>query len=769
MIKKGVTLLILSLTLLGICAVSYLYTPHESEEPVFVETQSGEITFSHPSGIYTETIEVEITCPGAERIFYTVTGELPTEKSRRYKMAVELRAKEADSCTSITARGLYPDGSWSEPAIATYYVGKNADQRFDTPVVFLTCDPDKLFGYENGILVEGKLRDDFKKYNPGAEVISISPAGFNLRGSISEREVHFEMLDPSGTSVISQDLGVRPFGAYSRARKLKSIKLLPRYDYDAEQNKLAYTFFGTDYSNDGLNRLVVEYKRMVMHNSGNDNGVLMMKNALHQQLAGDAGFPDYTRCVPISVYINGDYYGFMWMNDTYCSEYFEDRYGAYLGVFEEVSGPERSKPDKRFYMEDMPAYAYDDFNFMYEKFSNLDLTVEENYAALCKVVDVENYLFYYAVNVAINNNDWPSNNHKAYRYYRSSDEEYKEGTVFDGRWRFLIHDVDNVLNADGNILNTYLLSKTASRRSPLFQKLMERADCRDYYITKCMELVNGAFSESNWVARIDEIHASRLNELTYYIENAERNATNFGNVDSTIKTMKSNASRRLSRMVIELKSAFKGVVSGSTYQLDIADSDNVFYTIGTYECESYSGKQLVEYGLSVVPTVAVGYRFDHWLVNGEAVYDEVLTVAPAKKDETITVSCVVEPVDDMPLLLTEISSEGSENDYMVLYNPNDYDVSTVGYMLSDLEENPKRFVLPARTVKAGETLKIYCDNNTDFESFHQIFAPFNLKVGETVYVSRGDELLQSVYIPDLRNTSTYVLNMTDGEFYEEAG
>ena len=155
--------------------------------------------------------------------------------------------------------------------------------------------------------------------------------------------------------------------------------------------------------------------------------------------------------------------------------------------------------------------------------------------------------------------------------------------------------------------------------------------------------------------------------------------------------------------------------------------------------------------------------------DGETVLDEILTIEPHEKNASVKVSCVVTPIDEMPLLLTEISSEGSENDYMLLYNPNDHAISTVGYMLSDIEENPKRFVLPARTVEAGETLKIYCDNNTDFDSFHQIFAPFNLKVGETVYFSRGDELLQSVFIPDLRNTSTYVLNLTDGEFYEEAG
>ena len=43
--------------------------------------------------------------------------------------------------------------------------------------------------------------------------------------------------------------------------------------------------------------------------------------------------------------------------------------------------------------------------------------------------------------IYINNQDWPNNNQKLYAYF-PKDGAYEEGTVRDGRWRWLPHDMD---------------------------------------------------------------------------------------------------------------------------------------------------------------------------------------------------------------------------------------------------------------------------------------------------------------------------------------
>ncbi len=723
---------------------------------------SDEIVFSPAPGFYDESISVSLSCEreGAA-IYYTTNGADPDEYSIRYVREIEKKAIGPSYCFCVKARVLFPSGEWSKTSTATYFIGKDARERFDLPVVFLSGDPAGLFGYENGILVAGKLRDDFQKFNPEENAISISPAGYNLRGMKSEREVTFQLYAPDGTFLLSQQLGIRPFGAYSRARKLKSLKLFPRYSYD-EVNEVDYPFFGPDYSSDGQNRLITAYRRLVLHSSGNDNGNGMIKNAFFQRLARDAGFPDTTLCTPVSVYVNAEYYGFMWIMDSYSDEYFKDHFGEFPGRFEVVSGPENKKPDARYESDTLPQYAYDDYNNMYQRYYRADLTDDETYAALCRELDVENYLFYYAVNCAINNNDWPYNNHKAFRYYRAAGEEYVEGTVFDGRWRFLIHDVDNTLAANGDILNVYLLNEKASRFSRLFTGLMEREDCRTFFIEKCLEIVNGAFSEEHQLAVLDELVALRDKELSFHLENSPYNATTRENVDLTIRTMAENAKKRLTFMIRDLNAAFS--VGKNGYQVNVEPCGHASFLVGDYACDSFSGTYIVGFGFTVRPVVEVGYRFEHWLVNGRKVTDEVLKTDGNAGN--LTVSAVVSKVEEMPLILLEISSAGSENDYVVLFNPNDHEVSTLGYMLSDREDRPGRLTLPSRKVGAGETLKIYGNNNIDFASLRQIVAPFNLKKGETLLFSYRGELLERVLIPDLAQGNLYRKNLKNGQFYE---
>ena len=53
------------------------------------------------------------------------------------------------------------------------------------------------------------------------------------------------------------------------------------------------------------------------------------------------------------------------------------------------------------------------------------MTDDAVYKKLCEVIDVENYISYYALQIFIGNEDWPHNNYKVYRYYAA------EGRITD--------------------------------------------------------------------------------------------------------------------------------------------------------------------------------------------------------------------------------------------------------------------------------------------------------------------------------------------------
>ena len=738
-----------------------------------------EIAFATTPGFYTEDVSVFLS--GAEdcEVYYSIGGivpESPVVKGtiRRYspETGISLRAYDGQiKYYSLTARAYYPaEDAWGDPVCSTYVVGEGADTRFTTMAVFITCDPDKLFGYEEGILVLGKTRDDWLADNPGVKPIPISPAGYNLRGWASERQVNVEFFDTEGNQVINQSVGVRPSGAYSRSAVLKSLKLFARKDYEEVNYRFDYPFYGDLYTLDGTGRLRLDFKRVLLRSTGNDLGGSQIKDELNQTAAAMAGFPMTQSVRPCSVYLNGEYYGSMWMHDIVSDDFFVENYGEYPGIMGIVSGPEMSKPDERYEIDSIEEdqFMYDDWNNMYNKYKAADMTDEAVYEEFCRIFDVDDYLFYYAINTYLNNNDWPYNNHKAYRYYAAEGEEYQEGTVFDGRWRFIIHDIDNTRGASGNLLVGDLLSKTADRRSELFQALMKRQDCVDTFIQYMIELMNGAFSYENYCNLIDTMHESRKAEAIMYTTTSRFAAGSIEGIEARLDSLRSFAKDRPKYLIRgDLRAAFR--TSGKTYTIHIDAPENAYIMAGHWKIDKeFTGTYIVEYGEDFEIFPAVGYEFSHWIVNGETiVYDRVLSLDYEDTvDKAITVTpVVVRKTEDLHLTVYEYSAAGS-NDYLVLYNPYDVAISTKGYQLSDSTEKLGKYTLPNKMIQPGESMTVYCKNFVGRETLHQMSMPFSIKTGETVYLSYEYEILETISIIDLHDGYVCRRNLSDHKFYE---
>ena len=737
-----------------------------------------QIRFITEPGFYTEDTVVFLDVPEGCEVYYSLGGKVPESTTlkgaiRRYSKENGIRLRAYDGQIkyySLTARAYYPGtDTWDDPVCSTYVVGAGADSRFTTLAVFVTCDPDKLFGYEEGILVLGKTRDDWLAANPGEKPIAISPANYNLRGWASERQVNVEFFDTEGNQVINQSVGIRPYGAYSRAVALKSLKLFARKDYEGINYRFDYPIYGDLYTLDGTGRLRLDFKRVLLRSTGSDVYGAQIRDELNQTAAAMTGFPVTQAVRPCSVYLNGEYYGCMWMHDVICDDFFIENYGEYPGIMGVVSGPEMDKPDKRYEIDSIEEdqFMYDDYNAMYNKYKKAKMTDDAVYEEFCRVVDVENYLFFYAINVYLNNSDWPYNNHKAYRYYAAEGEEYQPGTVFDGRWRFIVHDMDGTFGTYGNLLNSHLLSKTADRRSELFQALMKRQECKDLFIEYLMEVMNGAFSPENYTRLIDEMHAARKAEATLYNATSRFSTNSIENIEKKLEEFYSFAEKRPKALLGDLRQAFK--ISGKTYKISIDAPENAYIMTGNWKIDkAFEGTYVAEYGEDFEIFPAVGYEFSHWIVNGETIVnDRVLSLDfEDAVDKKITVTpVVVRQTENLYLTLYEYSADGSQ-DYVVLYNPYNVPLSTKGYQLSDSAKKPGRYALANKIVQPGEFLTVYCDNYVGRETLHQMCMPFGLSTGESLYLSYENEILESISIINLHDGYVCRRNLTDRKFYE---
>lgn len=144
-------------------------------------------------------------------------GSEPSKEKSLYTNAIKLTASDETKLYVIKAKAFYDDGTKSDTVIHSYFIGKNVKSRFDTLVFSITSDPYNLYDNEHGILVEGKLRQDYVAKHPTAKLAPESPANYNIRGKESEREACLEVFEPDGTKVIGQQTGIRVYGGASRA------------------------------------------------------------------------------------------------------------------------------------------------------------------------------------------------------------------------------------------------------------------------------------------------------------------------------------------------------------------------------------------------------------------------------------------------------------------------------------------------------------------------------------------------------------------------
>lgn len=738
------------------------------------------------SGFFAENTQIEINFSGNSgrpAVYYTTDGTLPSkENGVLFDEPVTLVASDKEEIYTYRFKAYYADGTETDVITRTYFTGKNIHYRYQTMVLHLTGDPDGLFGYDNGIFVPGRLFDEFVEANPGVHFGGGVDANFNLKGPEYEREVFVQLFDQFGNSLVENNGGVRIHGNATRMKNQKSFKLYARSEYSAE-NEFEYALF-PELKNEDTNVVATQHKRLLVRNAGTDNGFAYMRSELVGALAADAGFPDVMYAEPVCVYINGEYQGIYWIENTFDRQYFENRYGEYEGEFVVVGGRDNLKEPDEGAEELVTQQELDciaEYNALYNKFSAMDLTNEQNFLELCSYIDIYNYLEYSAIQNYIANFDWPTNNVKVYRYISPTDE-YKEHTVFDGRYRFLLFDGDygfglrTIYDAVGIYWYEPTLERILSDDSPLFRALMEREDCRQYFVNYTCDLINDAMSGKKVSALTDEMHASRYIELYHMLEETDLMAEFLWTwehesnlcidfVEEEIAEIKEFAMKRPATVYEDIKKQFS---YEQIYQLtvthEVQGGGIKVNSIVTDE-KIFTGTYLGEIPVTVEACLPANVELDYWLVNGEVRHEEKLLLDNTDtQNGSIDVKMITKAAEQPVLQLYKIRSEGN-NDYVEIINCSEGEISTRGYFLSDNDEL-LQYSLPKVTLQPDESIRIYGKNCMDVESLGAFCMSFNLSGGECLSLSREKEVVDSVEIPKMADTSIYVKDFLTGKFYE---
>ena len=741
------------------------------------DSANGKVVISLNSGFYDENQKIKLSIPKGMKVLYTDNCMEPNwENAVEYTKPISIVAQDEEQVYVYRFKVYDKENQEVDNIIRTYFVGKNVNNRYTTNILHLTGDPEDLFGYETGIFAKGKYFDEFDKLYPDVHYGEGVEANFTQRGAEWERTVYAEFFTADGEKILAQNCGIRIQGMKTRMKTQKSFRLYARKEYDVS-NEFDFPFFA-DLVSEVDGTVAQEHKRLVLHNSGNDNGFAYIRTQLVGALANDAGFPDTLHATPVCVYINGQYYGFYWLQNSFDKGYFENRYGAYSGEFVVVEGSDDWKTDS----DDAEVQPYvDEYNQMYQEYSQKDLTDDAVYQELCEKLDVENYLQYFAIENYVGNMDWPGNNVKAYRYVAVQDEELSEAP-FDGKYRHLLFDTDYafcllaVNETLGVMPQMHTLDGLLGEKAPLFAALMKRQDCRDYFVNYTCDLMNSVMTVDYVNSVLSDMHAERYQELSKTIQDEFLMTEEFWNWENTPVSEESVLrsygmipwfAEHRPKGVLENFAKTYGWTEDDQYTLNVHKDgvSNVQINSLVWKDADFAGTYIGCVEVTVSPLIAPNEVFEGWLVNEQPVYEEQLTILSKDiVDGNVNVVLLTRTAEEVKLQINAIRAKGTQ-DFIEIRNLSDQSISTKGYYLSD-DADWNKYPLPEIILGPQEVVRFYGKDCTDMEGLGEFSLNFNVKQQENIILSYKGELLETIQVPDLSKGGTYCRVGLGDEFEE---
>ncbi len=521
--------------------------------------QASRVTVSQESPFCGGDLVLELSSKSEDPIFYTLDGSIPTLESMVYEGPVILEASDQVQSCALRACTYDEDRDvWGELFTHTWFYAKDRktiEDRFSTYIVCLVSDPYDLYDYEHGIMVEGKIRDEYRASEEYVSGKLTQPANFTQEGRDWERDVYVEILSPDGERLISQNAGLRIFGHASRQYYYKSFKMYARGEYG--EDSFAYPLFADNFPGE-KGRVQDSYERLVVRAHGFDKSVTLFREELFQRLCSRIEGIDTKSVSAASVWLNGEYYNFEWLQEVYDDCYMEENYGLMQpgDSYRKVKlRDDKIRRDADADEGDIQAYA--DYEQL-AAFADQDLTDDRVFEEFKKMVDVENMLQYFAVETYIGNWDWPLNNVKLYRYY-SSNGVYGDDRQ-DGKWRYLYYDMEAGFNIFNEPEEDWLSIQTVKEESALFGAVMRRRDMQIKFADYIELCIHEYFTEEKIRAEIEQLRAERDQELAEsfaYKQSIDETYTmNMTEVEQNLETIYEFVEKRPEMMRTEIKSLF---------------------------------------------------------------------------------------------------------------------------------------------------------------------------------------------------------------------
>ncbi|MDZ7717800.1 MAG: CotH kinase family protein [Balneolaceae bacterium] len=642
-------------------------TPGEANTTEAMNDPLEEPDLSNEPGFYTSAFNLEISHSREDVTFYyTLDGSTPTEESAVYDGPISItdRSSEPNSYSTIPTNFMGGRYGFQEPDVLipkgtvlrvkavkegfqpsqstyTFFVFPEGSSKHQLPVISITTDSLNFFGEEEGIYVPGVHydgRDDTGNYYQ--------------RGENWERESSFEFFDENGELQVSQQIGVRIHGSYTRRYAQKSLRLYARGDYG--ESSINYEIFpNQDYD---------EYERLILRNSGNDQGYTMFRDAAAHEIVRHFNM-DTQAYRPTVVYINGEYWGIHNIRERFDDNYLERVYG--------VDGDNIDYLTNRWEIEYGTNWPYQDMvNFI----DSEDLSVEANMDSVKTLMDIDNYLDYFTAEIYFINTDWPHGNIDFWRLDIPYNENSPAG--HDGRWRWMFYDLDASFGFTREPNNNMLSWVTrpdgyqgAEWPNLIMRNLLENESFKHDFINRMADHLNTSFQTDRVLDIIDRFQNQIAPEMPQFIQRWHY-PTHIGQWNGFVNGMRRFAEKRPDFLWQNILNHF-GIESTETITVNLENSDQGKIRVNSLlispetpgiaaDAYPWTGTYFSGIPVTLKTDPEIGNQHSHWVVDGKQVYEQELTVLPDTTDNITAVFEDLSLADFEPHVLADTSYHFSE-------------------------------------------------------------------------------------------------------------
>lgn len=656
--------------------------------------------------VFSGSLDLNVTIPEGATLRYTTDGTTPTLKNGE----VSTTGKFTVDKTTCYRFRLFQDGFLPSQVVTRSFILDNGNYPF--PIISVVTDDNNIHSKTYG-------------------VFEASPNGRPGRGSTTatnwnmewDRPVSFEYISEDNQCLVSQECNFAMCGGWSRAWTPHSFKLKANKVFDANNFFKAPLFENKPY---------IKNKTLQIRNGGNDTGCRIKDAALQRVVAKSGLRVDYQEWKPVHVFLNGEHYAVLNMREPNNKHFAYSNYG----IDSETIDQFEMSPDSGYVQMAGTPESFTRLVTLSEKASD-----EATYQEIGKLLDIDEYANYMAVELFLGGNDWPQNNVKGFR------------DTNEGKFHFVLFDLDaaggtstpfdNFFGKERytfDVLHGYDYSKNESleqkRRTldikfvTLFKNLLQNETFRKKFIdTYCV--VAGSVFQPKYVESIVSDAAEKLAQGGYVDPTSSANwlKSKFGNESYN------------GNIVNQLKNC-SYMQLGSTERQHVSVSTNVESAKVELNGIELPYNELNGYIFSPATLKAVapaGYKFAGWKgtssssesTSGEPsfVSEDAEYTLPANGAQAVC--AVFEKMTDeeleakpiAPVRVNEISADNSmyindyfkKNDWIELYNTTDEAVDIAGMYISDNKKKPKKYQVPTDNVALNTVIPahgykvVWCD------------------------------------------------------------